>query len=114
MYQTNNKKWNQIRWFLLGFVPLFFFIRGIHLILTGGGWIATTNQPTHWVLLFLEIFISAFTVGGSFYVWYKKFHTKSKKYLKNTIFIRAVIFAIIFIFIIHFIRVGFWIQNSIL
>ena len=59
MRQTSKIQWKYIRWILLGFVPLFFFLRGIHLIYTGGGWIATSNQPIHWILLFLEIFIAA-------------------------------------------------------
>ena len=110
----NQIKKIQLRWILLGCVPLFFFIRGIHLILTGGGWIATTDQPAHWVLLFLEIIIAAFAVIGCFYMWFKKSYVLNKEIFQRSIFIKTIIFAIIFTFIIHFIRVGFWIKNTML
>ena len=113
MNQTNNMKWSKIQWFLLSCVPLFFFLRGIHLILTGGGWIATTDQTIHWILLFLEIFIAAFAVCGCFYIWYKESYGSEKKFLKRKILIKAIAIAIIFTFSIHFIRVGFWLQNSV-
>ena len=106
--------WKQIRLLLLGCVPLFFFVRGIHLILTGGGWIASTNQPIHWILLFLEIIIAAFTICGCLFLWYKESYVLNKKILGGMKAFRTIILAITFIFVIHFIRVGFWIQNSVL
>jgi hypothetical protein len=114
MDQIKNLQWKQGRWFLFGCVPLFFFLRGIHLILTGGGWISTTNQFFHWILLFLEVSISAFAVGGCFYLLYTKAYDSEKKFPRRMILIKAVAIAIIFTFIIHFIRIGFWLQNSIL
>ena len=113
MIEIKKIQWTQLRWILLGCVPLFFFLRGIHLILTGGGWIAKSSQPIHWILLFLEIFIAAFAAYGCFYVWYKNYYISNKKIIQKSIFIRTIISAIISTFIIHFIRVGFWIQNSI-
>jgi len=107
-------QWDQIRWILLGCVPLFFFLRGIHLILTGGGWITTTDQPAHWILLYLEILIAAFVVSGCFLLWYQESYVLNKKFLRRTILIKTIAVGIIFTFIIHFIRVGFWIQNSVL
>jgi hypothetical protein len=114
MNKFKNIKWEKIRWFLLGCVPLFFFLRGIHLILNGGGWIATTDQPIHWILLFLEISIAAFAVCGCFYIWYKESYGSDKEFLRKKILIKAIVIAIILTFIIHFIRVGFWLQNSVL
>lgn len=114
MNQKKYIQWRQVRWLLLGCVSIFFFLRGIHLLLTGGGWIATINQPAHWILLFLEIFIAFFAAHGSFSVWYKESYVLSKKFIRRAIFIRTILFAVIFTFIIHFIRVGFWIQNSVL
>jgi hypothetical protein len=114
MNRIKNIQWKHLRWFLLGCVPLFFFLRGIHLILTGGGWIAKTNQPAHWMLLFLEIFIAAFATFGCFKLWYKKSYVINEKKFQKSIFIRTISSAIIFTFIIHFIRVGFWIQNTML
>ena len=114
MGHTKNRQWKQIRWFLLGCVPLFFFLRGIHLLLTGGGWIATAHQWFHWILLFLEISIAAFATGGCFYVWYKGAYDSEKKIRRIKILIKAVAIAIIVTFIIHFIRVGFWLQHSVL
>ena len=113
MIQTKNMQWNQVRWILLGCVPLFFFLRGIHLILTGGGWIATTDQPIHWALLFLEIFIAAISICGCFFLWYRESYALNKKFLRRMMFIRMIILAILFTFVIHFIRVGFWIQHSV-
>jgi len=114
MNQIKNIQRKQLRWILLGCVPLFFFLRGIHLILTGGGWIATKDLPVHWALLFLEIFIAAFATYGCFYIWYKKSNILNKINFQKTIIVRKVIFAIIMTFVIHFIRVGFWIQNTML
>jgi hypothetical protein len=114
MNQTKNIQWNQIRWILLGCVPLFFFLRGIHLILTGGGWIATTDQTVHWILLFLEIFIAAFALCECFFLRFQESYVLNKKFLRRTILIKTIKIAIIFTFIIHIIRVGFWIQNSVL
>jgi hypothetical protein len=114
MNRTKYIQWRLVRWFLLASISLFFFLRGIHLILTGGGWIATTDQPAHWILLFLEIIIAFFAAFGSFYVWFKESYVLNKKLLKRSMFNRTILFAIIFTFAIHFIRVGFWIQNSVL
>lgn len=114
MNQTKNIKWKKIRWILLGFVPLFFFVRGIHLIITGGGWIATTDQPIHWILLFLEVFIAAFSSFGCFILCYKELSLLNKEFTGRVVLIKTITFGIIFTFIIHFIRVGFWIQNLIL
>ena len=114
MNQIKNIKWKQIRWILLGCVPLFFFLRGIHLILTGGGWIATIDQPIHWFLLFLEISISGLTIFGCFFLWYKESYALNKNFLNGSFLIKTITVGIIFTFIIHFIRVGFWIQNSVL
>jgi hypothetical protein len=114
MNKTKNIQRYQIQWILIGCVPLFFFVRGIHLILTGGGWIATAEQPVHWVLLFLEIFIATFAILGCFFLWYKKSFVLNKEFLNKTILIKAITICILFTFIIHFIRVGFWIQNSVL
>ena len=72
MNKTKKIQWKQIQWLLLGFVPLFFFLRGIHLILTGGGWVATINQPIHWILLYLEILLAAFAVSRCFLLWYQE------------------------------------------
>lgn len=114
MNKIKNIKWNQIRWILLACVPLFFFLRGIHLIATGGGWIATTDQPTHWVLLFLEIFIAALAICGCVFLWYQESYIFKKKFLRKSVLIKTITVGILFTFIIHFIRVGFWIQNSVL
>jgi len=114
MNQTKYIKWKQAWWIILGCIPSFFFLRGIHLILTGGGWIATTDQPIHWILLFLEIFIAAFAAYGCFYVWYKESYVLNKKFLRRSLFIKTIMINIILTFIIHFIRVGIWIQNSVL
>ena len=114
MDKRKNILWKRIRWILFGCVPLFFFIRGVHLILTGGGWIATTDQPIHWVLLSLEILIAALAACGCFYVWYKESFSSEKKFLRRKILMKAIAIAIIFTFGIHFIRVGFWLQNSVL
>ena len=114
MNKTKDIHWKQIRWILLACVPLFFFLRGIHLILTGGGWIATTNQPIHWILLFLEIFIAAFSILGCFFLSYQESYGLNKKFLIKLMSIKTIILTIIFTFSIHFIRVGFWIQNSVL
>jgi len=114
MNQTKNMQRKQIRWILLSCVPLFFFLRGIHLILTGGGWIATIDQPIHWILLYLEILIAAFSVCGCFFSWYRESYVLNKKFLRRTILIKVIAIAMIFTFIIHFMRVGFWIQNSVL
>jgi hypothetical protein len=113
MNKIKHIQWNQIRWILLGCVPLFFFLRGIHLILTGGGWIAITDQPTHWILLFLEIFISVFAIFGCIFLWYQELNTLNKEFLNKMMSIKIISISIIIIFIIHFIRVGFWIQNSV-
>jgi hypothetical protein len=114
MNQIKNIQLKKFRWFLLGCAPLFFFLRGIHLILTGGGWIASTDQSFHWILLFTEISIAAFSTIACFYLWLKDVYIKNKKILKNIIVIKTIILAIVFTFIIHFVRVGFWIQNTIL
>ncbi len=114
MNQIKNIQWNQLRWFLLGCVPLFFFLRGIHLILTGGGWIASTDQSFHWILLIFEISIAAFSTTACFYLWLKGLYVENKKILKNIMLIKTIILGIVFTFIIHFVRVGFWIQNTIL
>jgi len=114
MNHIKNFQWKQIRWILLGCVPLFFFLRGIHLIITGGGWVASTDQPIHWILLFLEIFIAIFSVFGCFFLFYKESFFYSKNNLRNMTFVKIIITGILFTFIIHFIRVGFWIQNSVL
>jgi len=114
MNDTKDFQLEKIRWILIGCVPLFFFLRGIHLISTGGGWIATTDQPFHWLLLFLEIFIATFSILGCFFLWYKEYYVFSKKFLFKPILIKSVTVGIIFTFIIHFIRVGFWIQYSLL
>jgi len=114
MGYIQNMQWKHARWFLLGCVPLFFFLRGIHLLLTGGGWIATTHQLFHWILLFLEISLAAFATGGCFYIWYKETYDLENKILRRNIFIKAVAITIIVTFIIHFIRVGFWLHNSVL
>ena len=111
MNQIKSIQWKKIKWTLLGFLPLFFFLRGIHLILTGGGWIATVDQPFHWFLLFFEIFIAGFSILGCFYLLSKELHIENNKILRNAIVIKIVILAIILTFILHFIRVGFWIQN---
>ena len=113
MNQTKHLRWKQIRWILLGCVPLFFFLRGIHLILTGGGWIATTDQPTHWVLLYIELIIDAFAVFCCFYVFYKGSYDSDKRFNRRKILIIAITILIIFTFVIHLIRVGIWIQNSV-
>ena len=114
MNKTKKMQWIQVRWILLSCVPLFFFLRGIHLILTGGGWIATTDQPIHWILLFLEILIAIFAAFGCIYVWYQESYVLNKKFFRNSIFIKTILIAILFTFVIHFIRVGFWIKNSVL
>jgi len=101
----------KIKWILLGCASFFFFIRGIHLISTGGGWIATVDQPFHWFLLFFEIFIAGFSILGCFYLLYREFHIENNKILRNPILIKTVILAIMLTFIVHFIRVGFWLQN---
>ncbi len=114
MNQIKNIQWKKIQWLLLGCVPFFFFFRGIHLLLTGGGWIATTNQHIHWILLFLEIIIAAFTICGCFFLWYQESYVVNKKLLRRVMATKTIILAITFTFVIHFIRVGFWIQNSVL
>ena len=91
-----------------------FFLRGFHLILTGGGWIATVEQPVHWILLIIEIFISGFATSACFFLFYNKKYGFNNKILRKTASIKIIIFVIIFTFFIHFIRVGFWLQNAIL
>ena len=111
MYQIKDIQWKKIKWFFIGCMPMFFFLRGIHLILTGGGWIATVDQPFHWFLLFFEIFIAGFSLLGCFYLLFKELLVENIKIFRNLIVIKTIILAIILTFIIHFIRVGFWIQN---
>jgi hypothetical protein len=114
MNQTRYTQWKQIKWLLLGCVPLFFLLRGIHLILTGGGWIVTSDQHIHWILLFIEMIIAAFTIYVCFFLWYQESYIVNKKILRRMISIKTIILTITFTFIIHFVRVGFWIQNSVL
>jgi len=114
MNQTKKIQWKQFRWIILSCVPLFFFLRGIHLLLTGGGWITTTDQPIHRILLFLEIFLAIFAAFGCFYAWYQESYVLNKKFLRYSMFIKTIMLAIIFTFVIHFIRVGFWLKNSVL
>jgi len=103
MNQTKYIQWKQIRCILLGCVPLFFILRGIHLILTGGGWIATTNQPFHWALLFCEIFIAAFSLYCCFLLFNKKLKSLNNLFPKRIILKKTITVGIIFTFIIHFI-----------
>ena len=114
MDKTKNVQWNKIRWAVLGCVSLFFFIRGIQLILTGVGWIATSDQHFHWILLYFEIIISSFTTGLCFYIFLKGSLTIKKPISKRLLSIKTITLLITTIFIIHIIRVGFWIQNSVL
>jgi hypothetical protein len=114
MNEIKNVHWEKIIWSLLGCVSLFFFFRGIHLILTGGGWIATTDQSFHWVLLFLEIIIAAFTAFLCFFLWYQLSFIFKGSISRRLLSIKTVMILIIIIFFIHFIRVGFWIKNSFL
>ena len=112
MDKTKNVQCNKIRWAVLGCVSLFFFIRGIHLILTGGGWIATTDQPFHWILLYFEIIISSYTTGLCFYIFLKGSLTIKKPISKRLLSIKTITLLITTIFIIHIIRLGFWIQKG--
>jgi hypothetical protein len=102
-----------ISWLFLGCVPLFFFLRGIHLIITGGGWIASTDQIFHWLLLSFEIIIAAISVFGCVFLWHHQTFTFNKKRLKDGIPTKIISIGIIFTFIIHFVRVGFWLQHSV-
>ena len=93
---------------------IFFSFRGIRLLLTGGGWIATTYQHVHWILLFLEIIIAAITICGCFFLLYQESYVVNKRIRRRVMTIKTIIVAITFTFIIHFIGEGFWIQNSVL
>jgi hypothetical protein len=108
-------KKNSLWWLFLGSIPSFFFLRGIHLLITGGGWISTTDQPIHWILLFLEIIVAAFTICGWFFLWYQEPIILKKKSICIRLFsFKTIIIYIFIIFILHIIRVGFWLQNSVL
>jgi len=114
MNKARYSQLKQIQWLLLGCVPLFFFLRGIHLILTGGGWIATSDQHIHWILLFIEMIIAAFTICVCFFLWYQESYIVNKKILRRVMAIKTIMLTITFTFVIHFVRVGFWIHNSVI
>ena len=113
MNKIKNMQWDKIRWPLFGCVSLFFFLRGVHLILTGGGWIASTDQPFHWILLFLEIIIAAITACLCFFLCWQESLALKKLRSRWFFSIKTIMFFSLIIFFIHFVRVGFWIKNSI-
>jgi hypothetical protein len=106
-----NIELNKIRLPILVCISLFFFIIDIRLILTGGGWIATINQPFHWLLLYLEIIIALLTSCFCFYLFFKKSLAFKKPINRDLLSFKMIIILIVTILIIHLIRVGFWIQN---
>lgn len=102
---------NQSKWVLLGGGPLFFLVRALYFVITGGDTFSKINPIFSWFLLYSEILLSAIaaSIGIIGLVSWKKelnqLKLLSKRNLKMTL-----IFAGISTYIVHFIRVAIWLS----
>ena len=102
---------NQSQWVLLAGGPLFFLVRALYFVITGGDTFSTINPIFSWSLLYSEITFSSIATSIGIlglFSWKKemnKLKLLNKKNLKN-----IIIFAGISTYIVHFIRVAIWLS----
>jgi hypothetical protein len=102
---------NQLKWILLNGGPIFFLVRAIYLVCTGGDTFSIINPVFSWFLLFSEISLSG--IAGSVVIiglisWRRYLNQMKLQYKKSLK--KIILFAGISTYIVHFIRVAIWLS----
>ena len=102
---------NQLKWILLGGGPIFFLVRALYFVSSGGDSFSTINPVFSWFLLFSEITLSAIAgnVGIVSLISWKREWNQIKLQYKRKLK-QIVLFAGISTYIVHFIRVAIWLS----
>lgn len=101
---------NYLKWILIAGGPIFFFIRALYFVSTGGDCFGKINPYLSWFLLILGIVISGITGINAIIslilieIGKRKRVITGRFSLKNLLLITGISS-----YLIHFIRVGFWI-----
>ncbi|NVM36494.1 MAG: hypothetical protein HWN81_12935 [Candidatus Lokiarchaeota archaeon] len=100
---------NLLKWILLGGGPIFFFIRAIYLVSTGGDCFGTINPIFSWFLIFLEIGLSGIAGSTGISSLFLRLRAENNiKLLKRLDLQKIILLAGISTYVVHFIRVAIW------